>query len=49
LIVSNTIEVPNEEVAQRMLKNCPEGSEIGGGWLGPKTQVVTHDYTVEIK
>lgn len=48
MIVSNVIEVPNEEVAQRMVRDCPKGSEIGGGWLGPRAQVLATDYVVEI-
>jgi hypothetical protein len=47
MVVSNVIEVPNEEVAQRMVGDCPKGSEIGGGWLGPKAVVLAHDYVVE--
>ena len=47
MIRSDVLEVANEEVAQRMVKDCPKGSTVGGGWLGPKAEVLAHDYVVE--
>jgi hypothetical protein len=48
MIRSDVLEVANEEVAQRMVKGCPKGSVVGGGWLGPEAEVLAHDYVVEI-
>lgn len=49
MVRSDVLEVPNEEVAKRMVKNCPKGRVIGGGYFGPKAEVLANDYVVEIE
>lgn len=49
MVLSDVLEVANEEVAQRMVKSCPKGSTVGGGWLGPEAEVLAHDYVVEME
>jgi hypothetical protein len=37
MVRSDVLEVPNEEVAKRMVKDCPKGRVIGGGYFGKRS------------
>ena len=47
MVITTVFEVANEESARRTIKDCPKGRIIGGGWFGPKAEVLEIDYIVE--
>lgn len=47
MVITNVLEAANEECAKRDVENCPKGSIMGGGWTGPRYEVLAHDYVIE--